>query len=313
MVRGFPVVTLMLGVAVQGATGEYHGKKIGPLTTIQHGVAGNVYAAQEDGIRVTQFRYDGRGPDAYFWAGTQDELYLTGDQLLDENGSTKVLGSYKDDIVYVKLYKKVSEYRSFGVFCKKFEADFGHVNIPVAFKPPKEQSLGKLIAKQPNTQAADVIMKDSATILLKEFEYDGSCTDAAFFVAIPSVNSKPEDMVHLTYDNGKKMPLERFDKLDVNVSLPEGQHWNEFQSFAVYCVKKKEILANATISKALAESVPMHNPKFGVKKPESTGKGVGSKPGPLSPLSVLSSSMAALVTTVAIRHCLDNGDPVERC
>ncbi|KAH6927032.1 hypothetical protein HPB50_025347 [Hyalomma asiaticum] len=140
------------------------------------------------------------------------------------------------------------------------------------------------------------------------------------------------------------MPLERFDKLDVNVSLPEGHHWNEFHSFAVYCVKKKEILANTTISKrwlrayqCTTRNSALKNPRARVKmrydaccskdqfrslasvprftlchmnfpmteRPAAFFAGVGSKPAPLSPLSLFSSSMAALVATVAIRHCLD--------
>ncbi|XP_049527441.1 endothelin-converting enzyme 2-like [Dermacentor silvarum] len=70
-----------------GVTSEYFGKKIGTITTYNHGVAGNVSAAAEDGIFVMGLTYDGRGPDAYFWAGTKAELdEESGDQLPDEAG-----------------------------------------------------------------------------------------------------------------------------------------------------------------------------------------------------------------------------------
>ncbi|XP_054928725.1 uncharacterized protein [Dermacentor andersoni] len=117
--------------------------------------------------------------------------------------TSKVLGSYKDSIVYLKLPKRITEYKSFGIFCKKFKADFGNVKLPVGFQLPKEQSMGKLNTKQASTMATDVILKDSATVLLKDFEYDGSCTDSAFFVAAPTSQAKPEELTRLTYGNGK--------------------------------------------------------------------------------------------------------------
>ncbi|XP_075723857.1 uncharacterized protein LOC142765935 [Rhipicephalus microplus] len=219
---------------------------------------------------------------------------------------TKVLGSFRKDIVYVELLKSITTYKSFGVFCKKFEADFGHVQIPTGYKPPVEESLGKLASKQPNTMASDVILKTSASATLKEFEYDGSCPNAAFFVAAPSISAKLEEMVHLLYGPNKTTPLQRVNKVDVDIFLPEGHNWNDFVSLAVYCVQKKVVLADVAIDKTLAESVPLHNPKAYIKKANITGKGDASTPGPVSALSLFSSSMAALVAVIAIRNCFGN-------
>ncbi|XP_070377403.1 protein Skeletor, isoforms B/C-like isoform X1 [Dermacentor albipictus] len=312
MARWSPVEALLLGVVVQGVASAYYGIKIGAITTYNHGVTGNVSAAAEDAIIITGLNYDGRGPDAYFWAGNKGELEEeSGDQLPDEAGSSKVLGSYKDSTVYLKLPKKITEYKSFGIFCKKFKADFGNVKLPVGFQLPKEQSIGKLITKQPSTTATDVILKDSATVLLKDFEYDGSCTDSAFFVAAPTSQAKPEELTHLIYGNGKTTALERHDKVDVNVTLPEGHHWNEFEWFAVYCVSKKESFADITVNKGLAESVPVHNPKTLNKVTGSPG--VASLLGPLSALSLFTWSVAAMVAAIVVRQCLDGYDPVESC
>ncbi|KAL1435184.1 hypothetical protein MTO96_011108 [Rhipicephalus appendiculatus] len=620
MVRWFQVVSLMLVV-----TSEYYGKKVGPIVTLQHGVAGDVFAANEVGVIITEFNYDGRGPDAHFWADNQNELYKTGDQLHDASGGSKVLGSFKKDTVFVELLKSITEYKSFGVFCKKFEVPlatgyprqwfpspqvplvtgyprqwfsspqapvangssrrrlpslmvplakgylpqwlpspqfplatggfmtkggfmtlatgsprhrlpspmvplvtgyprqwfsspqapvangssrrrlpslmvplakgylrqwfsspqapvangssrrrlpslmvplakgylrqwfsspqapvangssrrrlpslmvplakgyprqwfsspqapvangssrrrlpslmvplakgyprqwfsspqapvangssrrrlpslmvplakgylrqwfsspqapvangssrrrlpslmvplakgylrqwFSSPQAPVAngssrrrlpslmvplakadFKPPMEQSLGKLISKQPNTMASEVVLKTSAAATLKQFEYDGGCPNATFFVAVPSTSSTPEEMVHLSHGPNMTAPLDRIIRVDMDVSLPEGHNWNDFVSLAVYCVQKKEVLAEVAINKTVAESVPLYNPQKYIKKAEDTGKDKGSTPGPLSALSLVSSSVAALVAVAAVRHCFDNGDPVE--
>lgn len=68
-------------------------------------------------------------------------------------------------------------------------------------------------------------------------------------------------------------PLERVNKVDVDIFLPKGHNWNNFVSLAVYCVQKKVVLADVAIDKTLAESVPLHNPKAYIKKANITGKG----------------------------------------
>lgn len=45
------------------------GNLIGDFNTYQHGVAGQVYAVDEQTLRIENFEYDGKGPDAYFIAG----------------------------------------------------------------------------------------------------------------------------------------------------------------------------------------------------------------------------------------------------
>ena len=45
------------------------GNHIGNFKTYQHGVAGQVFAVDEQTLRIEGFEYDGKGPDAYFIAG----------------------------------------------------------------------------------------------------------------------------------------------------------------------------------------------------------------------------------------------------
>ena len=45
------------------------GNHIGDFKTYQHGVSGRVYAVDEQTLRIENFNYDGKGPDAYLIGG----------------------------------------------------------------------------------------------------------------------------------------------------------------------------------------------------------------------------------------------------
>ncbi|KAH6925730.1 hypothetical protein HPB50_008992 [Hyalomma asiaticum] len=266
-------------IALPGAFAAYHGKLIGTIRTYYHELSGTVYAATARSVVITHLNYDGMGPAAHFWAGLKSELDYNGDQLLDEEQSTKVLKAYTNATVFLRLPRKVNEYRSLGVFCELFGADFGNVKIPEGYELPKEHSLGKLSSKQHNTKAAEVILKDSATMLLKGFEYDASCPGSAFLVSGPTANTKPDQLTYLIHENGKSDTLKSYDKKDVTVTLPVGHNWNEFRWFSVYCSDSKESYADIAIDQAAAEKLPLHDPKSVVPlestEPESTDNNAG--------------------------------------
>ena len=45
---------------------------IGQITQYAHGVSGTIFYFKEDNqIMIENFTYDGTGPDAFFWVGTQ--------------------------------------------------------------------------------------------------------------------------------------------------------------------------------------------------------------------------------------------------
>ena len=46
---------------------------LGELVPRHHGVKGKVYALGRRRIRIDNFHYDGAGPDAFFWTGTNSE------------------------------------------------------------------------------------------------------------------------------------------------------------------------------------------------------------------------------------------------
>lgn len=129
--------------------------KIGDLQTLQHGVSGEVYAVDENHIRIKHFNYDGTGPDAYFWIGTEgtpdntDEFKTAvlaypfkGKHFTYRDESAPVLLRAEDEDVVLTLPPeiKVSSLKWISVWCRKFTVDFGHLIFPEGLRIPSGDS-----------------------------------------------------------------------------------------------------------------------------------------------------------------------------
>ncbi|KAL1416554.1 hypothetical protein MTO96_044469 [Rhipicephalus appendiculatus] len=85
-----PLQVLLLAVCLpihQGVLAEYYGKFVGYFKTLEHNVSGSVYAASWNVFYLVNFTYDGRGPEAFFWVGTNATPDIHGEPLPDENGA----------------------------------------------------------------------------------------------------------------------------------------------------------------------------------------------------------------------------------
>ncbi|KAL1442593.1 hypothetical protein MTO96_030705, partial [Rhipicephalus appendiculatus] len=284
MVRPLLVAAILLATATKGVLGAYYGKLIGKIDTYAHSFGGTVYAASDKSIVITNLTYDGRGPAAFFWASTKkDALDKDDEQLPDEHGSTKLLKAYRNAKVQLKLPRKVTEYKAIGMYCKAAESEFGHVTIKPDFTLPTQQSLGKLNARQHNTMADEVILTDSATMMLRGFEYGASCPGSAFFVAGPSANANQDQLTHLLHDNGQATKLGRYDKKNVT-------------SYADIAIDNK-----------VSEELPLHDPSKVVPDAPSSPthkENAASVLGPLSTLSMFILSLGAILAAVALRPVL---------
>uniref|UniRef100_L7LYM2 DM13 domain-containing protein n=1 Tax=Rhipicephalus pulchellus TaxID=72859 RepID=L7LYM2_RHIPC len=294
---GFLTLILVAYIAPQGISAAYYGKSLGSVITKAHGFTGDVYAASENSIVIRNLNYDGNGPAAYFWGGFNPDLDNNGEALPDENGSMNVIKGYQNAEVLLRLPKKITDYKSIGIYCKKFAADFGNVKIPPGYELPREQSLGRLNPRQHNTMASEVILKDSATMQLRQFDYMGNCPGSAYFMAAATPNPQPDQLTRLMYDNGKMDKLERYDKKDVMVMLPTGHHWNEYRWFSVYCMDTKQSYADINIDQSVAEKLPLYDPS-------SSGHHSASRSvyDPLSVLSTFGMSLAVLLAAIAFQR-----------
>ncbi|MBL4942551.1 MAG: DM13 domain-containing protein [Colwellia sp.] len=100
----------------------------GFFTTLAHNVSGKATIIDDCTIRITQFSYDGGGPDVYFYAAKNHE-YSSADAF---SISQKINGqSYTDAEFILKLptNKTLDDLTGLSVWCVDFNVDFGNMEF----------------------------------------------------------------------------------------------------------------------------------------------------------------------------------------
>jgi len=124
----------LLAVAMANAEEKF----IGKFTNYHHGIAGDVYAVDEQTLRIEGFEYDGAGPDAFFWAGTQGSTPGNVGIILPhpfdgtfydyEDRSAPILEGRFDKVdltLTLPPGTKVSDLKWLSVWCRAYSVNFG--------------------------------------------------------------------------------------------------------------------------------------------------------------------------------------------
>ena len=136
---------LLTLVALVALGGNVHSKGIGlgNLINRQHGIGGTVYGVDEKTLLIKGFTYDGLGPDAFFWAGTQGSPSGKGTILPYpfegkfyeyEDQSAPILNGRFSGDKNIKLTLpdtlKVTDIRWLSIWCRKYSINFGDLMFP---------------------------------------------------------------------------------------------------------------------------------------------------------------------------------------
>ncbi|KAG1701742.1 Protein Skeletor, isoforms B/C [Nymphon striatum] len=112
-------------------------QSVGPLVTFDHGVSGDVVFFDDQTIVINKFKYDGRGPAAYFWADYGDQLTPQGQLLgssLTVNAGDALPRASGNQMVIVNIPegRTVHDYTVFGVWCEEAAVSYGEVLLPIS-------------------------------------------------------------------------------------------------------------------------------------------------------------------------------------
>ena len=55
---------------------------VGEFKNLQHGIGGTIYKVDDNTLLIKEFTYDGKGPDAFFWAGTTGKPSASGGTII---------------------------------------------------------------------------------------------------------------------------------------------------------------------------------------------------------------------------------------
>jgi len=171
MLRYYVVATCLLGLTSAKLT------KVADITTKAHGVAGTLYAKDAKHLVIKGFTYDGAGPDAFFWVGTDGSPGRHGAVVLPypftgkfyeyEDPDTPKLepGTSYDGSVDIELTLPedgpvVTDLAWFSVWCRRFSANFGDLYFPAEFKLESDGSAEPTTTTAATPAASDKPPKD---------------------------------------------------------------------------------------------------------------------------------------------------------
>ena len=122
---------------------DSEGIRVGDLKNHQHGIGGTVYAFDEKTLLIKGFTYDGAGPDAFFWVGTQGSPSGIGNILPYpfegkfyeyEDQSAPILNGRFSGDKDIKLTLpdtlKATDIKWLSIWCRKYSVNFGDLIFP---------------------------------------------------------------------------------------------------------------------------------------------------------------------------------------
>ncbi|KAK8778661.1 hypothetical protein V5799_019997 [Amblyomma americanum] len=194
--------------------------------------------------------------DAFFWAGTSTSPDSSGEILPDENGARQRLRGYNRENILIKLdnNKTLRDYRYLAVYCRRYSVNFGWVRIPDDFELPAAQDLGFLSGIH-GVRADPVVLLDSRTVHLTNFQYDGAGPDAHFVVGRGEINGA--NGLTITDENGSFEKLRRYPGKNVTLRLREGGSWVQYEWLSVYCLKASQDFAHIRLPTPDKLTVPV--------------------------------------------------------
>merc|ERR1712001_274295 len=117
--------------------------KVGEFNNRAHGIGGTVYAVDEKTLLVKGFTYDGAGPDAFFWVGTQGSPSSVGTILpypfegkfyqYEDQSAPILQGQFsgdKDIKLTLPDSLKTTDLKWISVWCRAFQVNFGDLTFP---------------------------------------------------------------------------------------------------------------------------------------------------------------------------------------
>ncbi|XP_077523914.1 uncharacterized protein LOC144135009 [Amblyomma americanum] len=254
--------------AIDPSNWTYFGAELGPLNSNEHGVSGKVYAATDSLICITEFNYDGTGPDAEVMAGATDTPDQSGEVLMDvtkkasrrSSGGIKMpkLEKLSDAKLVFKLSKKINEYKYISIFSKTEQKSYGEIKASPVFEAPSRQDCSSFQNPEKNVASTANTILDSKRMKLAGFHLDGNVPNTVILVGRGEIKSP----------NGKPLTeaLEEYTGKDLEVALSDGTTWDQYEWISVYCLNVNVSFGHFNIPSPL--KVPVNVGGSGSSRPQ---------------------------------------------
>ncbi|GIZ00913.1 hypothetical protein CEXT_127471 [Caerostris extrusa] len=180
------------------------------------------FAVNDKTLFIENFNYDGKGADAVFWVGGTTEPDSTGFMVHVGQDSEETIGPFKDQnlILHLPAGIKITDLRWLSVWSRKFSMSFGSVIFPKIVAPPRPTVIGPLNNTREGVSSGDILVIDSQTFFIPNFNYDGSGQNVRWWASKES-KTNLEDLP-LYDEGGRDLPLQQYQNETVIISLPDG-------------------------------------------------------------------------------------------
>ncbi|KAJ1374686.1 hypothetical protein KIN20_037431 [Parelaphostrongylus tenuis] len=243
---------------------------IGELPNLADGdVRGKVYVVNDTTLQIINFNYNGKAPDLYFWMDRKEHPTRDGMKIPSFEYGVTPLGKY-DNVARVVLTlpgrHKITSFKSFSLFCYKYEHNFASILIPENLVIPRPQFLAsELKGSRYSVGSGPILIMDRRTIKIFGFTFDGDkAPDGYFFVG------RGPNVAH---DAGVKVPIRGRDTpelitsmneryrggQDVIIDLPPDYDIHHVDWLSVYCYKFRVDFGHVAISN-VSERIPPYVP-----------------------------------------------------
>ncbi|VDM95979.1 unnamed protein product [Thelazia callipaeda] len=232
-------------------------------------IKGRVYVVNETTLQIINFTYNGKAPDLYFWLDRSDTPTVDGLKIPSFEFGIAPIGPYKNAervVLVLPDLHKITAFKSFSLFCYKFEHNFGTVLIPDTLIIPKPQFLSsELRGSRYNVRSGPILIIDRRTIKIFAFTFDGDkAPDGYFFVGRGS---------NVAHDSGVKVPIRGRDTAelitamnerysggkDIIIDLPMEYDINHIDWLSIYCYKFRVNFGHVPISN-ISQRIPPYVP-----------------------------------------------------
>nr|XP_045620798.1 protein Skeletor, isoforms B/C-like [Procambarus clarkii] len=267
------ILLVFLGFSLHGLTlvaygqerDRKRGAKIGPLRTLQHNVAGTVFAVDEDKLYIENFTYDGVGPDAFFWIGNGSQPSPKGHLIRYPLDSTDGPGL---GFVCFTIMPDSPTYSPSNPLSLP-QVDFGHVTIPKNLEPPRKRLLPEFHRLAHGLKSGNISILDARTFYIPNLHYDGLGPDAYFWVG-KGTHPDPKGQ-KIPNEMGSLDVLRAYEGEDIELQLPENLTVYDIDYLGVWCVTYKHNFGHVQIPRPEELWVPPALGQTRIKLDEDLG------------------------------------------
>lgn len=265
--------TLAINEEITTTKPEFTRIQLGPFSQLAHGLrSGPITIIDKNTFLIPDLYYDGKGPDAHFWAGNGSAPSSGGILVSDENGSNKSLPAYDGQTVTIRLPNNltVDQIDYLSLWCIEFNQNFGDVVIPrkgrnIPGSPtPNQEPLG--VELEPFKQLAHglrsgpIVIVDKKTFFIPNLHYDGKGPDAHFWVGNGSQPSPTGILV--PDENGSSKSIAGYSGQNIYITLPDGVTVDKIDYLGVWCIQYKHNFGHVIIPKNIKMPEPKPDPRF---------------------------------------------------